>query len=137
MERTQNRWWDGLLCGCLIVLSVLISFPFAEMGFNDDFSYVKTAYDYARTGHLIYNGWAAPMLGWQAVWGSWFIRLFGFSFSGGISRFEARRDLIMQETNAIGTAWLRVDLLPEAAQPQIRDDYRAPISTRALPFTQT
>lgn len=81
MERTQNRWWDGLLCGCLILLSVIISFPFAEMGFNDDFSYVKTAFDYAQTGHLIYNGWAAPMLGWQAVWGSWFIKLFGFSFS--------------------------------------------------------
>jgi hypothetical protein len=56
--------------------------------------------------------------------------LLGFSFSGGVSRFDARRQLIVQETNAIGTAWLRVDLLPEAAQPQIRDDFRAYLDAR-------
>ena len=50
--------------------------------------------------------------------------LLGFSSSGAVSRFDARRELIVQETNAVGTAWLRVDLLPEAAQPQIRDDFR-------------
>jgi hypothetical protein len=31
---------------------------------------------------------------------------------------------------AIGTAWLRVDLLPEAAQPQIREDFRAYLDAR-------
>ncbi|HZD48224.1 MAG TPA: hypothetical protein VE178_05700, partial [Silvibacterium sp.] len=51
--------------------------------------------------------------------------LLAFSFSGAEARFEVRRQLIVQETNAIGTAYLRVDLLPEAAQPQIRDDFRA------------
>jgi uncharacterized membrane protein YbhN (UPF0104 family) len=56
--------------------------------------------------------------------------LLAFSFSGAISRFDARRELIVQETNAIGTAWLRVDLLPEAAQPQIRDDFRAYLDAR-------
>lgn len=81
MEQAHYRWWDGPLCGCLVILAVLISFPFAEMGFSDDFSYIKTAHDFARTGHLIYNGWAAPMQGWQAVWGALFIKIFGFSFS--------------------------------------------------------
>ena len=38
---------------------------------------------------------------------------------GAASRFDARRDLIVQETNAIGTAWLRLDLLPASAQPAI------------------
>ena len=56
--------------------------------------------------------------------------LLGFSFSGAVSRFDARRELIVQETNAIGTAWLRVDLLPEAAQPQIRDDFRTYLDAR-------
>jgi hypothetical protein len=56
--------------------------------------------------------------------------LLGFSFSGAVSRFDARRELIVQETNAIGTAWLRVDLLPKAAQPQIRDDFRAYLDAR-------
>ena len=56
--------------------------------------------------------------------------LLGFSFSGAVARFEVRRQLVVQETNAIGTAWLRVDLLPEAAQPEIRDDYRAYLDAR-------
>jgi hypothetical protein len=56
--------------------------------------------------------------------------LLGFSFSGAVSRFDIRRELIVQETNAIGTAWLRVDLLPEAAQPQIREDFRAYLDAR-------
>jgi hypothetical protein len=56
--------------------------------------------------------------------------LLGFSFSGALTRFDARRDLIVQEANNIGTAWLRVDLLPEAAQPQIRTDFRAYLDAR-------
>ena len=38
--------------------------------------------------------------------------LIAFTFSGAASRFERRRDLIVQEANAIGTAYLRIDLLP-------------------------
>jgi hypothetical protein len=56
--------------------------------------------------------------------------LLAFAFSGADSRFEARRQLIVQETNAIGTAWLRVDLLPAAAQPQLRQDYRQYVDDR-------
>jgi len=56
--------------------------------------------------------------------------LLAFSFSGAVSRFDTRRELIVHETNAIGTAWLRVDLLPEAAQPQIREDFRAYLDAR-------
>jgi Dolichyl-phosphate-mannose-protein mannosyltransferase len=81
MFRDQSRPWDGFLCGCFVVLVILCSFPFAEMGFIDDWSYVKTAQVYARTGHFVYNGWATAMLGWQVPWGALFIKLFGFSFS--------------------------------------------------------
>ena len=38
--------------------------------------------------------------------------LLAFSFSGAAGRFEHRRELITQEANAIGTAYLRLDLLP-------------------------
>jgi len=38
--------------------------------------------------------------------------MIAFTFSGASARFDARRDLLLQETNAIGTAWLRLDLLP-------------------------
>jgi Dolichyl-phosphate-mannose-protein mannosyltransferase len=77
----RSRRWDGLLCGSFVVLVTLCSFPFAEMGIIDDWSYIKTAQEYARTGHFIYNGWATAMLGWQVPWGALFIKLFGFSFT--------------------------------------------------------
>lgn len=56
--------------------------------------------------------------------------LLAFSFSGAEARFEVRRQLIVQETNAIGTAYLRVDLLPEALQPQVRQDFRDYVDSR-------
>ena len=37
--------------------------------------------------------------------------LIAFTFSGASSRFDTRRQLIVEETNDIGTAYLRVDLL--------------------------
>jgi len=46
--------------------------------------------------------------------------LIGFSFSGGFSRLDERRHQIVQEANAIGTADLRLDLLPAEAQPELR-----------------
>ena len=47
--------------------------------------------------------------------------LIGFTFSGAATRFENRRMLVAQVVNALGTAWLRVDLLPLEAQEPIRD----------------
>ena len=35
-----------------------------------------------------------------------------FTFSGAAARYELRRQLIVEEGNAIGTAYLRLDLLP-------------------------
>lgn len=48
-----------------------------------------------------------------------------FTFSGAASRFEARRDLILKESNAIGTAWQRLDLLPELRRDALRAEFRA------------
>jgi hypothetical protein len=50
--------------------------------------------------------------------------LLGFSFSGGMSRLEARRQMIVQEANAIGTAYLRIDELPSGNQPEMRQLFR-------------
>ena len=47
-----------------------------------------------------------------------------FTFSGAASRFDARRQLIVEEANSIGTAYLRIDLLPEATQPPLREMLR-------------
>lgn len=56
--------------------------------------------------------------------------ILAFSFSGAASRFDQRRDLIVQEANAIGTAWLRVDLMPADAQPAIRATFRRYVDAR-------
>ncbi len=50
--------------------------------------------------------------------------LIAFTFSSAASRYETRRDLIVQHTNAIGTAWLRLDLLPAEFQSPLRKDFR-------------
>ena len=46
--------------------------------------------------------------------------LLAFAFSGATSRFEERRALITQEANAIGTAYLRLDLLPSDRRAGLR-----------------
>ena len=56
--------------------------------------------------------------------------LVAFTFSGAASRFDARRQLIVQEANAIGTAWLRLSLLPAAAQPELRELFRRYLDSR-------
>ena len=56
--------------------------------------------------------------------------LLAFTFSGAASRFDARRQLIVEETNAIGTAYLRLDLLPTTYQPRLRDDFRSYLDAR-------
>src|SRR5205807_1526863 len=56
--------------------------------------------------------------------------LLAFTFSGAASRFDGRRQLIVQETNAIGTAYLRVDLLAASRQPELREDFRRYIDAR-------
>jgi len=56
--------------------------------------------------------------------------LLGFSFGGGTSRLEARRQLIIQEANAIGTAYLRLDTLAAADQPQMRHSFREYLDAR-------
>lgn len=50
--------------------------------------------------------------------------LIAFTFTGAASRYDARRSLITQQVNAIGTAWLRLDLLSDADREQAREGFR-------------
>lgn len=60
--------------------------------------------------------------------------LIAFTFSGAASRFDLRRTMIIDEANAIGTAWLRLDLLPQAAQAPLREKFRQYTETRLTIF---
>ena len=71
------------------------------------------------------QGKAPPSLGAVegAVFGLYAL-LLAFTFSGAAARFDTRRELIAVEANAIGTAYLRLDLLPAESQPPLRDRFR-------------
>lgn len=73
---------NALLCVLTVTICVLLTNPVANMPFSDEFSYDKTALEFARTGHILYNGWATATLGWLIPWGAIFIKMFGFSFTG-------------------------------------------------------
>ena len=62
--------------------------------------------------------------------------LLAFTFSGAASRFEARRMLINDEANAIGTAWLRVGLLPDETQPALREMFRRYVDIRSTVYRE-
>jgi hypothetical protein len=50
--------------------------------------------------------------------------LLAFTFSGAVERYDRHRELLVEETNAIDVAYLRLDLLPPAAQPTLRQLFR-------------
>ncbi|HEV8107604.1 MAG TPA: DUF4239 domain-containing protein [Burkholderiales bacterium] len=56
--------------------------------------------------------------------------IIAFTFSGALSRFDTRRAQVVDEANAIGTAYLRVDLLPASSQPRLRDSFRSYVDSR-------
>ena len=56
--------------------------------------------------------------------------LIAFTFSGAAARFDTRRQLVTEEANNIGTAWLRLDLLPAGAQPALRESFRRYVDLR-------
>lgn len=60
--------------------------------------------------------------------------LLAFTFSGAAGRFEERRFLIATEANDISTAYLRIDLLPAGAQPEIRELFRRYLETRIVVY---
>jgi hypothetical protein len=47
--------------------------------------------------------------------------LLGFTFSMAVARYDSRRELVVKEANAIGTTWLRANLLPDAHRQAVRD----------------
>lgn len=56
--------------------------------------------------------------------------LLGFTFSMAVNRFETRRDMVLKESNAIGTTWLRAGLLPEPHRARAKELLRRFTDTR-------
>lgn len=60
--------------------------------------------------------------------------LLAFTFSGAAHRFDERRDLVIEEVNAIDSAWQRIDMLPDVAQPAMRDGFRRYLDARIAAY---
>jgi hypothetical protein len=56
--------------------------------------------------------------------------LLGFTMSMAVTRFEARKQLVLDEANAIGTSCLRAELLPPPESPEIASLLRQYINVR-------
>src|SRR6478672_11445452 len=56
--------------------------------------------------------------------------ILAFLFSGALTRFDAARHLVVEEANHIGTAWLRIALLPAEAQRPMRDLFHHYLDSR-------
>jgi hypothetical protein len=56
--------------------------------------------------------------------------LLGFTFSMAITRFEARKQLLLDEVNAIGTTFLRAQILPDPARQEVSSLLRRYVDIR-------
>jgi hypothetical protein len=65
----------------------------------------------------------SSMLGLMAL-------LLGFTFAMAISKFEIRRQVIIEEANDIGTAILRADLFPDSIRSLHRSDFKEYLEAR-------
>ena len=73
---------DSLLCAALVMVCIVAAWPFAQIGINDDWSYILTTQTFVQTHHFVYNGWATAMVGWQVLWGAVFAWLVRSDFIG-------------------------------------------------------
>jgi uncharacterized protein YneF (UPF0154 family) len=62
--------------------------------------------------------------------------LIAFTLSGAGTRFDTRRNLIVEETNAIGTAYLRLDLVPTTPRLALQDLFRRYLESRLEIYRQ-
>jgi hypothetical protein len=81
LQLVRRFRFQALFCALAVLVCELVSRPYAGMGVCDDWPYILMTRTLAETGHVVYNGWAAPMLVWQLYLGAAFIKLFGFSYT--------------------------------------------------------
>lgn len=56
--------------------------------------------------------------------------LLAFTFNSAMTRWDTRRDLVVDESNAIGTAYLRLDVLKPQQRSELQDRFRAYVAAR-------
>jgi hypothetical protein len=100
----RNQW-------VVFILPALLLMGIAELGFRFGLR-LYASQDEARKAQI--GGIQGAVLGLLAL-------LLGFTFAMAVNRYEARRELVVKEANAIGTTFLRAALLPEAHVAPVED----------------
>jgi hypothetical protein len=104
----------------VFVLPALLLLGCAELGVRLGLR-VHASRDAARKGTI--GGIQGAVLGLLGL-------LLGFTFAMAISRYDARRLLVVQDANAIGTAYLRASLLPDEHVQPVEDLLRRYVDLR-------
>jgi hypothetical protein len=97
----------------VILVMVALLVASGEIGYRRGFRGRKSK----ASIRSLMSGTGAAMLGLLGL-------LLGFTLSMAVSRWDARRDVILTEANAIGTLWLRAGLLEEPMHGDLRDALR-------------
>lgn len=113
--------WIAMSAAAVAVLAALLA-GFMELGFRIGRRARASAGDGGAVdgGLGVIEGAVFALLG----------LLIAFTFSGAAERFNDRRALIAEEANAIGTAWLRLDLLAARERDELRTTFRAYLDER-------
>jgi len=72
------------------------------------------------------EGWAALQNAMLTLLGL----MLAFTFGMTVSKFESRREIIVEEANDIGTAILRCDLYPDSVRSELRSYFKQYVETR-------
>lgn len=103
---------------CLLLLVLFMGF--IEVGYLVGLQYVKKYPERENWGGGAIETAVLALFG----------LLLAFTFSAGQNRLEVRRQLIAKEANAIGTAYLRLDLLPANEKNILREKFRQYLDAR-------
>lgn len=116
-DRPMHFTLTAVLIAAGLFAAVLV---FLELGRRIGMRRLKSEGDGSEAGVGVVEGAVFALLG----------LLIAFTFSGAAGRLEERRKLIVDEANAVGTAYLRIDLLPAAAQGGMRERFRRYLDAR-------
>ncbi len=115
----MNQVLDSIPLWGIFAILILLSLLGAEAGFR--LGRYRREHAEAKMSHA--NAIIAATLALMAF-------MLAFTFGMGGSRFDARRKLVLKESNAVGTAYLRAAMLPEPERTEIRGLLREYVEVR-------
>src|ERR1700756_2214020 len=112
---------DGLPLEALFVLSAAAALGCGEIGYRLS---LRRSKDATADGDVPVGTMVAAILALLAF-------MLAFTFSVATTRFEERRTLVVKEANAVGTAYLRTDILEEPSKTNLKTLLRKYVAVRA------